>query len=196
MAELTKEEMRERLGNIDQIRDIIFGAQLREYNTRFDKLDSDVARVQQDLQERIDQVKVVLSNELRAAVEAIDKKVKSMTLTAQEDRQQIDRLNQKFSASVEAVDEALDQQTTSLRNELAQTRDKLADDIRSLKSVVFEELDTRFGLLRNVKVSKDDMAEILFEVGMRLKGTEFVPEIKEAARTQNLQELLLPDSHQ
>ena len=32
MAEITKEEMRERLGNIDQIRDIIFGAQLREYD--------------------------------------------------------------------------------------------------------------------------------------------------------------------
>lgn len=196
MAELTKEEMRERLGNIDQIRDIIFGAQLREYNTRFDKLESDVARVQDDLQERIDQVKVVLSNELRAAVEAIDKKLKSMTLIAQEDRQQIDRLNQKFSASVEAVDEALDQQTTSIRNEMAQSRDKLSEDIRSLKSQVFDELERRFSLLRNVKVSKDDMAEILFELGMRLKGTEFVPEIKEAAHTQNLQELLLPDSHQ
>jgi hypothetical protein len=46
MAEITKEEMRERLGNIDQIRDIIFGAQLREYDNRFDKIDSDLSMMQ------------------------------------------------------------------------------------------------------------------------------------------------------
>ena len=63
MAEITKEEMRERLGNIDQIRDIIFGAQLREYDNRFDKIDSDLSMMQQDMQARIEQVKTVLSAE-------------------------------------------------------------------------------------------------------------------------------------
>ncbi len=29
------------------------------------------------------------------------------------------------------------------------------------------------------------MAEILFEVGLRLKGSEFVPELKEAADTDS-----------
>ena len=56
MAEITKEEMRERLGNIDQIRDIIFGAQLREYDNRFDKIDSDLSMMQRDMQARIEQV--------------------------------------------------------------------------------------------------------------------------------------------
>ena len=35
MTQMLREEVRERLGNIDQIRDIIFGAQIREYETRF-----------------------------------------------------------------------------------------------------------------------------------------------------------------
>ena len=34
MSDLTKADLRERLGNIDQIRDILFGPQLREYTTR------------------------------------------------------------------------------------------------------------------------------------------------------------------
>lgn len=199
MAEITKEEMRERLGNIDQIRDIIFGAQLREYDNRFDKIDSDLSMMQQDMQTRIEQVKTVLSGEMRAAVDSLEKKVKSLTSNTQEEsadiRQQVDRINRKFSSSMEALDEAIDNQTSSLRDELSQTRERLSEETRTLKTQVFEELDRRFSMLRDVKVSRDDMAEILFELGMRLKGTEFVPELKGVADNKLNTEFLLPERH-
>ena len=199
MAEITKEEMRERLGNIDQIRDIIFGAQLREYDNRFDKIDSDLSMMQQDMQARIEQVKTVLSAEMKAAVESLEKKVKSLTSNTQEEsadlRQQIDRVNRKFSSNMEALDEAIDNQTSSLRDELGQTRDRLSEETRTLKTQVFEELDRRFSMLRDVKVSRDDMAEILFGLGMRPKGTEFVPELKGVADNNLNNEFLLPERH-
>ena len=199
MAEITKEEMRERLGNIDQIRDIIFGAQLREYDNRFDKIDSDLSMMQQDMQARIEQVKTVLSAEMKAAVDSLEKKVKLLTSNTQEEsadiRQQVDRVNRKFSSSMEALDEAMDNQTSSLRDELSQTRERLSEETRTLKTQVFEELDRRFSMLRDVKVSRDDMAEILFELGMRLKGTEFVPELKGVADNKLNTEFLLPERH-
>jgi DNA anti-recombination protein RmuC len=199
MAEITKEEMRERLGNIDQIRDIIFGAQLREYDNRFDKIDSDLSMMQQDMQARIEQVKTVLGTEMRTAIDSFEKKVKSITLNTQEEsadlRQQLDRVNRKFSSSIEALDEALDNQTGSIRDELSQTRERLSEETRTLKTQVFEELDRRFSMLRDVKVSRDDMAEILFELGMRLKGTEFVPELKGVTDNKLNNEFLLPERH-
>jgi DNA anti-recombination protein RmuC len=199
MAEITKEEMRERLGNIDQIRDIIFGAQLREYDNRFDKIDSDLSMMQQDMQTRLEQVKTVLSGEMRAAIDSFEKKIKSINLNTQEEsadlRQQIDRVNRKFSSSIEALDEAIDNQTSSLRDELSQTRDRLSEESRTLKTQVFEELDRRFSMLRDVKVSRDDMAEILFELGMRLKGTEFVPELKGVTDNKLNSDFLLPERH-
>ena len=176
MADITKEEIRERLGNIDQIRDIIFGSQIRELDTRFNKLESDLSNLQQDMQNRIDQVKTVLTTELRASNESLEKKLKSLALTSQEEgadvRQQIDRLNRKFSTNIEALDDSID---------ISETRDKLQEEVRLLKNQVFDELERRFSLLREVKVSRDDMAELLFELGMRLKGNEFVPQVKEAA---------------
>ena len=199
MAEITKEEMRERLGNIDQIRDIIFGAQLREYDNRFDRIESDISLLQQDMQTRLEQVKVVVTTELRAAFDSFEKKLKSINLTVQEDttdiRQQIDRVNRKFSSSIEALDEAIDNQTGAIRDDFSQSRDQLQEDIRTLRTQVFEELDRRFSVLREVKVSRDDMAEILFELGMRLKGSEFVPELKEAADGNLDTGRLLPERH-
>ncbi len=197
MADITKEEIRERLGNIDQIRDIIFGSQIREIDTRFNKIESDLSNLQQDMQNRLDQVKNVLLTEMRASHESLEKKLKSLALTSQEEaadvRQQIDRLNRKFSTNVEALDESIDKQTTSLRDDLSQTRDKLQEEVRVLKNQVFDELERRFSLLREVKVSRDDMAELLFELGMRLKGNEFVPQLKEAADSNLDGGILLTD---
>lgn len=187
MTEITKEEMRERLGNIDQIRDIIFGAQLRDYNSRFEKIEADLARLQQEMHDYAEQVKSVLSTEIRAVVDSLDKKIKAVTLNSQEEttdlRQQLDRINRKFTNSIEALDESVDKQTSLMRDDFAQTRDRLQEDFRVLRNQVFEELNKRVNMLGHAKVSRDDMAEVLFELGMRLKGTEFVPELKEAADT-------------
>jgi len=184
MSDISKEEMRERLGNIDQIRDIIFGPQLREYDNRFDKIESDISLLQQEMRDRIDQVKTVVSTELRSAFDSLEKKLRSISLSYQEEisdlRQQVDRVNKKFTNAVEGLDQNIDSQTTSLRKELTDSRTKLQEDVRTLRLQVFEELERRLSTMREAKVSKDDVAEILFELGMRLKGNEFVPQLKQA----------------
>ncbi len=185
MGEITRDEIRERLGNIDQIRDIIFGAHLREYTSRLDKAESDISAMQQDVRDRLNELKSVLAIELRNSVESIDKRLKAISASTQEDsadlRQQFDRINRKFTNSIETLDETVEAQRVALRDELAQTRDSLQGDNRELRSLVLEELDRHFSILREDKISKDDMAELLFELGMRLKGAEFVPELREAA---------------
>ena len=185
MGEITRDEIRERLGNIDQIRDIIFGAHLREFTSRLDKSEADVAAIQQEVSDRLSELKSVLAIELRAAVESIDKRLKTISATTQEEaadlRQQFDRINRKFTNSIETLDETVEAQRVALRDELAQTRDSLQSDTRELRSLVLEELDRHFSILREDKLSKHDMAELLFELGMRLKGSEFVPELREAA---------------
>ena len=185
MGEITRDEIRERLGNIDQIRDIIFGAHLREFTSRLDKSEADIAAVQQEVSDRLSELKSALALELRAAVESIDKRLKTISATTQEEaadlRQQFDRINRKFTNSIETLDETVEAQRVALRDELAQTRDSLQGDTRELRSLVLEELDRHFSILREDKISKDDMAELLFELGMRLKGSEFVPELREAA---------------
>lgn len=183
MGEITKDEIRERLGNIDQIRDIIFGAHLREYNSRLDKAEADLAAMQQDVRDRLTDIKSTFTLELRTAVESIDKRLRNIASAAQEEtadlRQQFDRISRKFTNNFEILDEAIETQRVALRDELSQTRDSLQNDSRELRSLVLEELDRHFSILRDDKLSKDDMAELLFELGMRLKGSEFVPELRQ-----------------
>jgi len=185
MSELSKEEMRDRLGNIDQIRDIIIGSQLREFNARFGKIETDISLLEQENRDRLEEVKTTLLGEIKFAIEALDKKLKGAIAGTQEEqlelRQQLDRSNRKFSTSIENLDQDIDTQTDSIRSQMTQSVGKLQEDVHSLRTQVFEQLDLRFATLTGVKVSRDDMAELLFELGMRLKGTEFVPKLKQAA---------------
>ncbi|MCF2145071.1 hypothetical protein IQ276_001115 [Desmonostoc muscorum LEGE 12446] len=189
MNQISRDDVRERLGNIDQIRDIIFGTQLRDYENRFSKLESDISLLQQQTRSHVEQLKSNFSAELKAGFDAVEKKLKSLNITTQEEtldlRQQVDRLNKKFSSSVQSLDDALDSQTTSIRDEIFQTKAQLQDDVTALRDLILEEIDRRFSQLTNTKVSKDDMAETLFALGMRLKETEFIPQLREAAEERS-----------
>ncbi|WP_019498427.1 hypothetical protein [Pseudanabaena sp. PCC 6802] len=184
VSQIKKEDMYEKLGNIDQIRDIIFGAQLREYNGRFEKIESDLLSMHQELLDRINEVRMNYSTELRVAVEALDKKLKTLQTSTDEERQdlraQIERTHRKSTASFDKLNSDLEVATTSIRDDLTETKAKMQEDMRGLRTYIQEELDRRLSAIGNMKISRDDMAEILFELGMRLKGTEFVPELEEA----------------
>jgi len=197
MAEISKEEMRERLGNIDQIRDILFGGQAREYNNRFEQLESNLSLIQQNLQDRIEQMRMALLSELHISVDVVEKKIKTLTLSTQEEtadiRHQLEGTNRKFSHSIDAIRDNVENQTKAMKSEISQSRDKLHEEIQTLRTQVFEELERRFAHLSEAKAARGEMAEILFEVGMRLKKTEFVPALKGATEKEVNEDYLLPE---
>lgn len=236
MSDLTKADLRERLGNIDQIRDILFGPQLREFTTRLEQIERDLATTQQDLRNRSDEIRQTLLAELQTAVETIDKRIRALVLKDEEEkfdirqqieamnkrvaqtaeelqesiageldelaenadkrfksmqvrdaeekfeiRQQLDLLSKRLSGNIEALDQNLDKQTSALHENLQETQTKFQSELSDLRTQLFEELERYCSMLSQVKVSRDDMAELLFELGLRLKGSEFVPELKEVA---------------
>ncbi|HEY9821266.1 MAG TPA: hypothetical protein V6D35_10880 [Candidatus Sericytochromatia bacterium] len=195
MGEISKEEMRERIGNIDLIRDIIFGSKLQEYDTRLDKLESHLSLVEKEIGDRIEQVKADCLTELRASVNSLEEKIKSLNLNSQRDnadiRQLIDRSYKNFSHSLESIDKTVGSQTSSIRKELSETREKLQEDTRHLKSQVFDELERRFSTLTDAKLARNDMAEILFELGLRIKKAEFTPELKDASHNNGTDDVFL-----
>ncbi|AKG22043.1 hypothetical protein IJ00_12950 [Calothrix sp. 336/3] len=202
MSEMSREDVRERLGNIDQIRDIIFGAHLREYENRFSKLESNVGLLQQEVRSQLEQLKTSFTIELKTALEGNDKKLKLLSLSTQEEtadlRQLLDRLNRRFSSSLQSLDESLDNQTKSIRDELNHGKAQLQDDITALRDLVLEELERHCSQLQNTKVSRADMAETLFALGMRLKGEEFIPQLQKAvdANEEDYSQLNLLESTQ
>jgi len=195
MGEISKDEMRERMGNIELIRDIIFGPKLQDYDGRFDQLESAFSLLEKEMRDRTEQIKADCLSELRASVNSIEQKIKSLSFTSQKDnadiRQLVDRSYKSFSTSLESIDQTVVSQTSSIRKELLETREKLQEDTQNLKSQISDELERRLSRLTDAKLSRDDLADILFELGLRIKKAEFTPDLKEGASPNGSDDVLL-----
>ena len=181
MAEITKKQMHERLGNIDQIRDLLFGHKMREYEQRLEKCDRSLEKVesefsnfQSEVRDRLTQLQDSLSTEIRSAVDSLEKKLKYVSLTTQEE-------------------------TSALQQEidgLFKNGNKLEEDILSLREQVFEELEKSFSNLNDAKISRGELSQFLFELCLKIKRTDFLPDIKEAAENQLQAEIVGPEEEQ
>ncbi len=197
MAELNKQDMRDRLGNVEQIREILFGTQLRDYEERIEKLEADSAAMNQELRDRLDQMQSTLSGELKAIADSLEKKLKYLSLTTHDETtklwQKLEQTSQKNYNILETLNKTFTSKTASLREELTQTQEQFQTESQSLKVKIFEELEKCFSTLRDAKVSRVDLAEVLFELCIKVKGTEFVPDLKEAMENHLQTDFLLPE---
>lgn len=195
MAELSQEEMRDRLGNLDQIRELLFGQKSQEYNDRIGAIESDFAKFQEQMEERLTQMQKELSNEIKDTSNAFEKQLKYLRVNAQEDTshlgQSIEENHKRAMTRINALEQTLSSTSNSLRSELSQTKAELKSDLTQLKQEVNEEIERHFGQLGETKVSRDDFAEVLFNMCLQIKGSDFLDQT-EADKQQS--DYLLPDS--
>lgn len=164
------------LGNVDQIREILFGSQTRDLNKRFEKLESDIKRSQNEILSKIDQNQKDLSSRLNNELELLSKKIKNITTQQQEELSDIRdsevKQEKRIQTSIDMLSEELTSKNEQLYKEQMENRNSLTLDINNLKNEIFDMVESKLSELGEVKLSKDDAAEIMMEAAMRLKGTQ------------------------
>ncbi len=165
--------------NVDQIRDILFGGQMRDYERRFQemiqKLDLETQRLRDDferrsgaIEKRLDEQLEKLFKQLRQEVsdrgqgiEDLESRIQQSTRTARNEtnsaiallQQEIERSDERLRSSMAEIHAALKQQGDTGTSALTGARDEL----------------------RAEKVSREDLAAMLTEVALRLKGSFDLP---------------------
>ena len=206
MTEITKEEMRQRLGNVSQLRDLLLGEKIEEYETSFaqnsqrlDTLESSLMKFQSEVNDRLNKMQDSLSSEITAAVDSLEKKLKYLSLTTHEEnnklKQEIETKYRTASQNIDTLQTSLKAETSYIKDELFQTRNTLGEDLQNLKQQVLEKLESNLSELTEAKVSRADLAEILFELCLKVKGSELIPKLKEATESQVKTEFILPEEH-
>jgi predicted nucleic acid-binding Zn-ribbon protein len=175
--------------HIDQIRDIIFGAQKREYEHRFEQLESDLASFREGLQKQFDELNDVFAGQLANAVQSFDKRMKLLTTTGQDDtanlRKQVEQADKKFTNSISALVQESTESISRLHKDLSESQNKLFLELRNLKEQLNRDLESRLNILHETKVSKEAMAELFFEFGMKLKDLQLVAELQKVAKSRS-----------
>lgn len=160
--------------NVDQIRDILFGGQMRDYERRFAelsaRLEQDAARLRHDFDTRVGALEKRMD-------EQFDRLAKSVRQEVQDRGQSLDDLESRVQQAARTQRSELNATISALQGDLGATDERLRAAIAELQGALkaaADRAESSLGQarddLRRDKVSREDLAGMLAEVALRLKG--------------------------
>jgi len=190
MNEITKSEIRKKLGNITQLQDLLFGEQTKEYNQRLDSYSQRLDRLEEDykksqllLDERLEQLEDKLADQISLAINSLEKKIQYLNINHKEEQQKIKQdinsCSQQIDRDTNYIRDSIKTQSKNLKIEIAESKTALNQEIILLKKQINNKLDSSLTELSQGKISRNDLAEVLFELCLKLKepnsDSEIVP---------------------
>lgn len=166
-------------GNVDRIRHILFGNQMRDYDSRFQRLEERLAKeaadLRGDLQKRLDH----LESFIRSEVESITGRQRTEANERANAFERIGRDLAETARSLEGRIANLDGQTA---NDLRDLRQRMLDQAKTLSGEINDRhqqvrasLEGESQQIRNAMTGRESLAEMLSEMALRLKGEFHVP---------------------
>ncbi|MCK9491472.1 MAG: hypothetical protein M0Q24_05230 [Sulfurimonas sp.] len=164
-----------KMGNVEHIKEILFGSQERELNLRFERLEREMKSMHEELSKRLDQNQRDLNSRINHEFETLSTKIKSIIIKQQDEledvRDSASKQEKRIQNSLDIISEEFNTKNEQLRSIQQDNKDSLGLDIKNIKDELFFTLQERLSDLDEDKLDKADIANILIEAAMRIKGT-------------------------
>jgi hypothetical protein len=164
------------LGNVDQIREILFGSESRELKERFEKIENNLKSMQDEMRKKFEQSQTDFEERIDAEIEAISKKLKNIVTSQQDEfadvRDASLKLEKRLKNSMETMEDELNAKREQLHKQQIDMRNTLRAQMDTLQDELLGTLEAKLSEVGDVKLSRDDAADILMEAAMAMKGTK------------------------
>ncbi len=171
------------VGNIDKVRDILFGGQMRDYERRFAKLEERLARDTAELKDEVKKRLTALTEFVMNEAETLSGRIKTEHDERTDATKELSRELREASKAVDKKTGQLDDQITraqrELRQQLLDLNKQLTDEIGRKANEVLARLAQESHELRTDKADRATIAALLQEVALRLTNELTLPGAKE-----------------
>ena len=159
-------------GNIDKVRDILFGGQMRDYEKRFsrfeERLAQETAELKEDLRKRLSALEQFIKQELASVSERIkaehDERAGADKDLARDIRENAKTVEKKTSQ----LDEQIEKLQGDLRKNVLDLHKRLSDDIQKKVDDVLARLNRTSADLSHDKTDRAALAALLNEMALRI----------------------------
>jgi sugar-specific transcriptional regulator TrmB len=166
-------------GNVDRIRDILFGSQMRDYDGRFQKLEERLTREAVELRGDLHRQLQTLESFMKSEVESIMNRIKAEQAERHQALENFARQLAETARALELRIGHLDGQTAQdvrdLRERLLEQSKALSAELKDKHDQLKGQLDHEAGQIRDAMTGREALAEMLHEVALRLKREFRVP---------------------
>lgn len=164
------------VGNMDKIRDILFGNQAKDYEKRFatmeNRLGQEAGELKEELLKRIDALETYTKQEIKDINARIknesNERVNSHKMVQDELKQGVESLNKKIVQG----EENLAIKSTELRDQILSQSKQLSEEILSRYDNASKNMKQTAQELDDAKVNRSDLSGFFLELAMRLSNDE------------------------
>jgi hypothetical protein len=168
-------------GNIDKVRDILFGGQMREYERRFVRLEErllqETAELRDDVRKRVAALEQFAREEAASLAERLkgerDDRTDADKELARETRETTKAIEKKLSQ----IDDQIGRVQRELRQQMLELQQRLTDDLKQRIDDVLARLAQEASDLRTDKADRATLASLFTEMAMRLNNELSIPGI-------------------
>jgi uncharacterized phage infection (PIP) family protein YhgE len=169
-------------GNLDKIRDILFGAQAKDYERKFVTLEEQLLKesvdLRNDLKRRFDSLELYIKKE----VEAITERVKTEQTGRVDSLKELSNELQDLAKGIEKKTSQLEEQASKAQRDiLQQILDQskgLSEEIQEHHKELSAAQDQAVQQLRTEKTDRAALAALFMEASMRLNNEFKIPDGK------------------
>jgi DNA repair exonuclease SbcCD ATPase subunit len=166
--------------NVDKIRDILFGSQMRDYEKRFMRLEDTVTKAIETLREDMTKRFDTLSNYMKEEVDSLSQRVKAEKSERSEGLKEVSREIKDGAKVIEKKLSQLEEQMSDghgeLRSKLLEHSKSMAAEIDKLRRDTTAALNREVDVLRDEKTDRAGLADLFNEFSLRLKNKFELPE--------------------
>ncbi|HUO33590.1 MAG TPA: hypothetical protein VMU43_01230 [Candidatus Acidoferrum sp.] len=180
-ARLPNPSMNEKEGaNVDKIRDILFGSQMRDYEKRFARLEEHLSKAIESLREDVTKRLDTLSGFVQQEVDSLSQRIKA---EKSERGEHLKEMSREFKDAEKLLDKRISQLDSQLADGQSEIRAKILEHARNFSSDIDKlrresaaALDREVQTLRHEKTDRAALADLLAEFSLRLKNDFSLPE--------------------
>ncbi len=166
-------------GNIDKIRDILFGVQVRDFERRFSKLEErferEILDTREETRKKLDELEEFINREVSSLIERITVEQHSRQDDVKKLSGELKDNSHDFDKKITQMSEQTAKNESELRQKILEQSKKLTGELQKRQEDILGKLERESSELREDKADRTAMAELFTEMAMRLTNDFKIP---------------------
>ncbi len=166
-------------GNIDKIRDILFGSQARDFDRRFSRLEErlikDVADMRDENRKKLDTLEDFIKNEVKSLTDRLVSEQNSRIDATKDLSNDLKELSHNLDKKVTQINDQSAKSESDLRQQMLTQSKNLSEEIQKRHNDALDKLERESSEIREDKADRTAIANIFTEMAMRLTNDFKLP---------------------
>lgn len=168
--------------SVDRIRDILFGAKVRQFEQKFVSLEEtikkEIANLRDDTRKTIETLEKYTKKEFESLLSQLRTEQTERSDSANELSGKLDHLNKTLDKKINRLDEKMNAGQHDLQEQILQQSKNLMKEIQLAHTEITTALKKAVEELRKEKTDRIALGNLLNEMGLRLKEEFKIPDVK------------------